>query len=102
MTAYVSYRIKKIKAPRKLIEEIDSAPNDPPRCPPAKIKVCIRNPEKKLAPPVSTESKTLLGNLPPAKVGTSPLMKVLSLSGGSQGNFNDNAPLQTLHVRILQ
>ncbi|KAL0272008.1 UNVERIFIED_CONTAM: hypothetical protein PYX00_005146 [Menopon gallinae] len=85
MTAYVSYRIKKIKAPRKLIEEIDSAPNDPPRCPPAKIKVCIRNPEKKPAPPVSTESKNLLGNLPPAKVGTSPLMKVLSLSGGSQG-----------------
>ena len=88
MTAYVSYRIKKIKTPRKLIEEIDSAPNDPPRCPPAKIRISIRNQEKKQAPPVVIENKnSLLNSLPQARVGTSPPIKSLTIGGTSQGNF---------------
>lgn len=85
MTAYVSYRMKKQKSPRKLIEEIDSVPDDPPRCPPAKIKICVRNAEKKQPAQVATENKNLLSSLPPARVGTSPLIKSLTIGGTSQG-----------------
>lgn len=74
-----------MKTPRKLIEEIDSAPNDPPRCPPAKIKISIRNPEKKQPPPVVEAKNSLLNSLPPARVGTSPLIKSLTIGGTSQG-----------------
>ncbi|KAK6637968.1 hypothetical protein RUM44_008392 [Polyplax serrata] len=86
-TAYVSYRMKKIKTSRKLIEEIDTAPcENPPRCPPAKIKISVRNVEKKVfVNPATSESKSLLSALPTARVGTSPIIKSLPVSGASQG-----------------
>lgn len=31
LTAFAAHRIKKFQAPRRLIEEIDSAPNPPPK-----------------------------------------------------------------------
>lgn len=101
MTAYVSYRIKKIKTTRKLIEEIDTAPEDPPKCPPAKIKVTVRNIEKKVflnpsSSPLSsssstpTENKSFISTLPQARIGTSPIIKAVGGSSMSQGNPNES------------
>ncbi|KAK4302059.1 hypothetical protein Pmani_025841 [Petrolisthes manimaculis] len=42
LTAFAAHRIKKFQAPRRLIEEIDSAPNPPPKCPAGKIKLHVR------------------------------------------------------------
>nr|XP_045582866.1 helicase domino-like isoform X2 [Procambarus clarkii] len=42
LTAFAAHRIRKFQAPRRLIEEIDSAPDPPPKCPAGKIKLHVR------------------------------------------------------------
>lgn len=42
MNAFSAHRCKKYCYPRKLIEEIDSAPPSPPPCPPGKLKIIQR------------------------------------------------------------
>uniref|UniRef100_T1JC71 Helicase domino n=1 Tax=Strigamia maritima TaxID=126957 RepID=T1JC71_STRMM len=42
LTAFAAHRIKRFQTPKKLIEEIDSAPGVPPKCPPGKIKLHVR------------------------------------------------------------
>lgn len=42
LSAFAQHRIRRFQASPKLIEEIDSAPAPPPRCPPGKIKLQIK------------------------------------------------------------
>ncbi|KAH8266578.1 hypothetical protein KR018_006191, partial [Drosophila ironensis] len=42
VTAYVSHKSRLLAAPRKLIEEIDTAPLPAPRCPNGKYRFHIR------------------------------------------------------------
>lgn len=67
MTAYVAYRVKKLITPRKLIEEIESAPEPIPDCPAGKLKMHIRIKDARLHDNMSSLIKV--------KVGTSPAMK---------------------------
>ncbi|XP_064088825.1 helicase domino-like [Macrobrachium nipponense] len=42
LTAFAAHRIRKFQASRRLIEEIDSAADPPPKCPAGKIKLHVR------------------------------------------------------------
>lgn len=44
LTAWGVYRLKKLHTPRKLIEEIDEAPSEPPPCPKEPISVRLKTP----------------------------------------------------------
>lgn len=68
MSAYVAYRARRTQTPRKLIEEIDSAPEPPPRCPDGQFKMFLRIREPDVCENLSTYSSGV-------KVGTSPAMK---------------------------
>jgi E1A-binding protein p400 len=86
LTAFVAHRIKKYHSPRKLIEEIDSAPEPSPRCPSGKIKIHVRLSSSQQQQNVGTTGSTAVNkgftvNVTSARVGTSPLMK----SSGGQG-----------------
>lgn len=67
LTAYVAYRIKRLQTPKKLIEEIDSSQDPPPRPPSSSFKMHLTL----LASGV--QSNTPMANC--VKVGTSPAMK---------------------------
>lgn len=67
LTAFVAFRMKQLITPKKLIEEIDSAPELPPVCPRGKCKMHLR-----LKPYVQKEISTCSQ----IKVGTSPAMKI--------------------------
>ncbi|XP_031780344.1 helicase domino isoform X2 [Nasonia vitripennis] len=82
MTAFVAHRVRKLKTPRKLIEEIDSQPESPPRCPSGKIKINVRLSNQVSKSTASTQQsqqqikiKSFPGILPTPRVGTSPLVK---------------------------
>jgi E1A-binding protein p400 len=80
LTAFVAHRIKKYHSPRKLIEEIDSAPEPPPRCPSGKIKIHVRLSSSQQQQNVGTPGSTAVNkgfavNVTSAPVGTSPLIK---------------------------
>lgn len=68
LSAYVAYRSKKTQTPRKLIEEIDSAPDPPPKCPQGQFKMFMRIREAAVSNNISTYNTGV-------KVGTSPAMK---------------------------
>lgn len=80
LTAFGAHRIRRLQTPRKLIEEIDSQPLPPPRCPSGKIKINVRLSNQAKAPPVTPQPKlkSLTGILPTPRVGTSPLIKSLN------------------------
>lgn len=67
LTAFVAYRMKQLITPKKLIEEIDSAPELPPICPSRKCKMHMR-----IKPYVQKE----LSNSTQIKVGTSPAIRL--------------------------
>lgn len=67
LTAYVAYRIKRLQTPKKLIEEIDSSQDPPPRPPSSAFKMHLTL----LASGV--QNNTPSSNC--VKVGTSPAMK---------------------------
>lgn len=67
MSAYVAYRSRKLQTPRKLIEEIDSAPEPVPLCPESSFKMFLRIREANVNDNISRHSGV--------KVGTSPAMK---------------------------
>jgi E1A-binding protein p400 len=72
LSAYVAHRTKKIMTNRKLIEEIDAAPDPPPQCPTGKLRLHVR-----IRDPHIQET---IGNAKSdddviVKVGTSPAMK---------------------------
>ncbi|KAG7202049.1 hypothetical protein KM043_004730 [Ampulex compressa] len=82
LTAFAAHRIKRLQTPRKLIEEIDSQPDPPPRCPPGKVKINVRlsNQAKQTSAPQPAQPKlkNFAGILPTPRVGTSPLIKTLN------------------------
>lgn len=80
LTAFVAHRIKKYRTPKKLIEEIDSMPEPPPRCPSGKIKIHVRLSSGQQQQNVGTSGSTAVNkgyalNVTSARVGTSPLIK---------------------------
>ncbi|XP_017885705.1 helicase domino isoform X2 [Ceratina calcarata] len=95
LTAFVAHRVRRLQTPRKLIEEIDSQPEPPPRCPPGKIKINVRLSNQ--ARPSSIQQQTqakfknLAGILPTPKVGTSPLIKTAN---------NQSAPRQGVTLKV--
>ncbi|PNF36884.1 hypothetical protein B7P43_G08882 [Cryptotermes secundus] len=97
LTAFVAHRIKKYRTPKKLIEEIDSMPGPPPRCPSGKIKIHVRlSSGQQQQHNVGTSGSTAVNkgyplNVASARVGTSPLIRAptgqgvtLRVTGGSQ------------------
>ncbi|XP_076232641.1 domino helicase isoform X2 [Calliopsis andreniformis] len=95
LTAFVAHRVRRLQTPRKLIEEIDSQPDPPPRCPPGKIKINVRlsNQVKPPSTPQQTQTKlkNFAGILPTPRVGTSPLIKTLN---------NQSTPGQGVTLRV--
>lgn len=80
LTAFVAHRIKKYRVPKKLIEEIDSVPEPPPRCPSGKIKIHVRLSSNQQQQNIGTSggavvNKGLPVTVASAHVGTSPLVK---------------------------
>uniref|UniRef100_A0A1A9V1Z9 Helicase domino n=1 Tax=Glossina austeni TaxID=7395 RepID=A0A1A9V1Z9_GLOAU len=69
LTAYVSHKSRLLAAPRKLIEEIDTAPQLPPRCPTGKYRFHIRVRDPKVQQNLRTHSSQAV------RVGASPTMK---------------------------
>jgi len=67
LTAFAAHRIRKFQAPKRLIEEIDSAPEIPPKCPAGKIKLHVR-PSNPAVPRANLNSSL---NTPRAAVATS-------------------------------
>ena len=83
LTAFVAHRIKKYRTPKKLIEEIDSAPEPQPRCPPGKIKIHVRlssqqQQQQQVVSGPAPLNKSFPLNVTTARVGTSPLIKTLT------------------------
>lgn len=70
-TAYRSYKARVLAAPRKLIEEIDSAPEPPPRCPVGKYRFYIRVRDTSIQEDIREHSNQYL-----VKVGASPAMRM--------------------------
>lgn len=68
LSAFVAFRMKQLVTPKKLIEEIDSAPELPPTCPPGKCKIHLR-----IRPQIQRNITTSIG--PQIKVGTSPAIR---------------------------
>lgn len=68
LSAYVAYFSRKTQIPRKLIEEIDTAPLPPPKCPGGQFKMFMRIRETTVSNNITTYSTGV-------KVGTSPAMK---------------------------
>lgn len=68
LSAFVAYRIKQLITPKKLIEEIDSAPEIPPICPSGKCKLHLR-----IKPQLQKTIVTSIG--PQIRVGTSPAIR---------------------------
>lgn len=96
LTAFAAHRVRRLQTPRKLIEEIDTQPDTPPRCPSGKIKINVRlsNQVKPSTAPQQTQPKlkNLAGILPTPRVGTSPLIKTAnnqSTPGQGKINFTD-------------
>ena len=106
LTAFVAHRIKKYRAPKKLIEEIDSAPEPPPRCPPGKIKIHVRlssqqqqhqqqqqqqhqqqQQQQQITSGPVPQNKGFSLNVTTARVGTSPLIKTLTPQTGQGKNI---------------
>ncbi|XP_002138575.3 helicase domino isoform X1 [Drosophila pseudoobscura] len=67
LSAYVSHKCRLLAPPRKLIEEIDSAPQPPPRCPNGKYRFHIRVRSAELAQRLKLNA---------VRVGASPAMRL--------------------------
>ena len=105
LSAFVAHRVKRLRTPRKLIEEIDSQPERPPRCPSGRIKINVRlsnqaKPQQQQQ--TQTRLKNLAGVLPTPRVGTSPLIKSLNTSQSGPGQGRSKlSPLIALVVNIF-
>lgn len=81
MTAYVAHRSRRIQTSHKLIEEIDTLPEEPPRCPAGQFKMFLRIREPNV-------SRNLTSFTSGVDVGTSPAMKT------------DGTKLVPVHIRV--
>ncbi|RZF34391.1 hypothetical protein LSTR_LSTR008930 [Laodelphax striatellus] len=106
MAAFVAHRIKKFRVNPKLIEEIDSSPAPPPRCPVGKIKLHVKVSNNQTQVPglirqnlattnnvnnnnavINSSSKTSVAAATVAANSklASPLVRTLISQGGAQG-----------------
>lgn len=69
LSAYVAYRSQRLCMPKRLIEEIDSTPEPPPRCPTGRLKLHVRVPNLRVQETITSRSSAGV------RVGTSPAMK---------------------------
>ncbi|XP_043282960.1 helicase domino isoform X3 [Venturia canescens] len=95
-TAFVAHRVKRLKTPRKLIEEIDSLPEPPPRCPSGKIKINVRLSNQTKAPvapppPTTPKVKNFTGIVQNPRTPNSPLIKTIN---------NQASPGQGVTLRV--
>lgn len=67
LSAYVAYRSQRLCMPKRLIEEIDSTPEPPPRCPTGRLRLHVRVPSLRVQESISNSTGV--------RVGTSPAMK---------------------------
>jgi E1A-binding protein p400 len=99
LTAFVAHRIKKYHAPKRLIEEIDSAPELPPRCPSGKIKIHVRLSSSQQQQNIGTSGSSAVNKgtavVASARVGTSPLIRAPT------GQGEDCILVFEAHVMIL-
>ncbi|XP_034942058.1 helicase domino isoform X5 [Chelonus insularis] len=110
LTAFTAHRVRRLKTPRKLIEEIDSRPPSPPRCPSGKIKINVRLSNQAKAPPVvspaqSSKLKNLTGMMPPPRSSTSSFVKPLNNQATGTGvtlRVAGGQQLQGLSVQLVQ
>lgn len=94
LTAFVAHRTKRLKTPRSLIEEIDSQPEPPPRCPAGKIKINVRlsnQPAKSTTPaqPLNTQQirlKSIPGGVATSRSDTAPSIKNCQTPATQSGN----------------
>uniref|UniRef100_A0A336MIX0 CSON001825 protein n=1 Tax=Culicoides sonorensis TaxID=179676 RepID=A0A336MIX0_CULSO len=70
ITAYVAHRANKTQTPRKLIEEIDAAPEPPPKVPKQELRMRVRIKDNIVAKRIVSHECSSV------KVGTSPVMKI--------------------------
>ncbi|XP_046390170.1 helicase domino isoform X2 [Ischnura elegans] len=101
LTAFVAHRMKKFQPPRRLIEEVDSLPDPPPRCPSGKIRINVR------APPPRPVDLTIVKEEPgvpvEAKVGTSPKVKpIAEVAKGVTLRVQGGSQIQGYSVQLLQ
>lgn len=73
LSAYVAHRSQRLRMPRRLIEEIDSTPLPPPRCPTGKLRLHVRVPQVRVQESLAAGSGGMRSMGVP--VGTSPAMK---------------------------
>lgn len=89
LSAFIAFRMKQLITPKKLIEEIDSAPELPPKCPPGKCKIHLR-----VKPQVQ---KSIVSSIDPQiKVGTSPAFRsdgTRFISVSARKNSQGSAPM---------
>ncbi|KAJ8680257.1 hypothetical protein QAD02_016044 [Eretmocerus hayati] len=108
LTAFVAHRMRKLKTPRKLIEEIDTQPDPPPRCPSGKIKINVRlssQPSKpttisqhKSQAPQQIRIKSFPGIPPTPRVGTASVVKATT----SQAPTGQSVTLKVANGQPLQ
>uniref|UniRef100_A0A2M4CNK1 Putative chromatin remodeling complex wstf-iswi small subunit n=1 Tax=Anopheles darlingi TaxID=43151 RepID=A0A2M4CNK1_ANODA len=72
LSAYVAHRSQRLRMPRRLIEEIDSTPLPPPRCPTGKLRLHVRVPQLRVQESLAGSGGMRSMGVP---VGTSPAMK---------------------------
>jgi len=77
LTAFVAFRMKQLITPKKLIEEIDSAPELPPVCPQGKCKMHLR---------IKPFAQKEISTCSQIKVGTSPAMRTSKFAQNERKN----------------
>ncbi|XP_039292114.1 helicase domino isoform X2 [Nilaparvata lugens] len=99
LAAFVAHRIKKYSVNPKLIEEIDSSPSPPPRCPSGKIKLHVKVSNNQTQVPglirqnlvpVNNNNNAVLNSSKTSLAAAnsklaSPLVRTLISQGGAQG-----------------
>uniref|UniRef100_A0A182LZ96 Helicase domino n=1 Tax=Anopheles culicifacies TaxID=139723 RepID=A0A182LZ96_9DIPT len=75
LPAYVAHRTQHLCMPKRLIEEIDSTPMPPPRCPTGKLRLHVRIPDVRVQESVGSGNRAGVSARTGVRVGTSPAMK---------------------------
>uniref|UniRef100_A0A182PG61 Helicase domino n=1 Tax=Anopheles epiroticus TaxID=199890 RepID=A0A182PG61_9DIPT len=75
LPAYVAHRTQHLCMPKRLIEEIDSTPMPPPRCPTGKLRLHVRIPDVRVQEMLSGGSRAGVSAITGVRIGTSPAMK---------------------------
>ncbi|XP_053674373.1 helicase domino [Anopheles nili] len=75
LPAYVAHRSQRLCMPKRLIEEIDSTPLPPPRCPTGKLRLHVRIPDCRVQESIGGGNRAGISASTGVRVGTSPAMK---------------------------